>query len=363
MPEVEAREFKTGERLKVKMLGALYSAYKKAGGYARPLGSDAESLHPAKGDFDYNESYYFNFIEGSGIGGYTRIGFLPNQEADTGVMMLFAGGSRLLATHQGGRVSAGDEGLSIGLIEYGRLIPLSRWRLSFKGRMIDLPDSRMLPGVDPDKLDYEDVEVDLTFEGLAPPFNFKNADPAAVAEMLVSARTRFSDMRKVSRVSTEHYEQAGRCSGAIKIGDREIPFAGSGHRDHSWGVRDWSAPRLWTWLTCQFGDELAFNLSRVAIDSVDIFNGFLVRGGRNYPVRRAELSTEFEENGRTQKKMRFTMEDSGGFTIDVTGDVRTVIPLDLRSRGHSTLVNEALAEYRWGEKVAYGIAEYLHQAG
>lgn len=69
------------------------------------------------------------------------------------------------------------------------------------------------------------------------------------------------------------------------------------------------------------------------------------------------------ENGRTQKKMRFTMEDSGGFTIDVTGDVRTVIPLDLRSRGHSTLVNEALAEYRWGEKVAYGIAEYLHQAG
>jgi len=49
--------------------------------------------------------------------------------------------------------------------------------------------------------------------------------------------------------------------------------------------------------------------------------------------------------------------------VDVTGDVQTVIPLDLRSRGHSPLVNEALAEYRRGEVLAYWIAEYLHQLG
>ena len=38
-----------------------------------------------------------------------------------------------------------------------------------------------------------------------------------------------------------------------------------------------------------------------------------------------------------------------------------VIPLDLRSRGHTTMVNEGLAEYTWEGRKAYGIAEYLHQ--
>jgi Flp pilus assembly protein protease CpaA len=57
------------------------------------------------------------------------------------------------------------------------------------------------------------------------------------------------------------------------------------------------------------------------------------------------------------------VEDTGGCSVTVTGDVLTVIPLDLRSRGHSTLVNEALTEYHWEDGVTYGIAEYLHQVG
>jgi hypothetical protein len=43
--------------------------------------------------------------------------------------------------------------------------------------------------------------------------------------------------------------------------------------------------------------------------------------------------------------------------------VLTVIPLDLRSRGHATMVYEALAEYKWEGRSDYGIAEYLHQMG
>jgi hypothetical protein len=196
---------------------------------------------------------------------------------------------------------------------------------------------------------------------MAPCFNFKDSDPRALAEMLVQAGTRLSDLRKVSKVSSEHYEQAMRVSGSIKIGNREISFAGSGHRDHSWGVRDWAAPRLWTWLTCQFGEELAFNLSRVAIASVDIYNGFVTRDGANYPVRRVELATRFEEDGVTQSSLGFRLEDTGGKVIEVTGDALTVIPLHLESGEHHTLVNEALTAYRWGDHTGYGIAEYLHQ--
>ena len=119
--------------------------------------------------------------------------------------------------------------------------------------MIDIDNARKLPELKPETLTSQRVEVDLEVEGVAPCFNFKDSDPRALAEMLVKARTRLADLRQVSKVSSEHYEQVMRVSGSIKIGNREISFAGSGHRDHSWGLRDWAAPRLWTWLTCQFG--------------------------------------------------------------------------------------------------------------
>ncbi len=362
MPELAVPRFSTGEKMKVGALRCLYSAYKKVKRVGNPLGPDAEWPHAPGRDYNWNESFYFNFIDpGSKVGGYTRIGILPNQESDIGVMMLYAGGSRLLMTRQSGRVVAGEDGFEIGDLAFRRLKPLYEWRLEFHGEMVEIEDSRMLLGLDTSDQHMEKVDVDVTFEGIAPPFNFKNADPAAVAEMVVGARTKLGDLRKVSRVSSEHYEQTGTYSGSIEMGDEVLGFTGSGHRDHSWGVRDWSAPRLWTWLTCQFSDELAFNLSRVVIESVDVFNGFICRGGVNYPVRRAALETEFEEDGVTQKRLSFAIEDTGGEVIEVTGDVLTVIPLDLTDRGHSTLVNEALTEYRWKGRTGYGIAEYLHQ--
>lgn len=350
------------EKLKTILLSGSYAIYKKSKGIGAPLGPDAESSHAPSEDRNWNESFYFNFTDRKrGIGGWTRIGILPNQESDMGGIMLYAGGSRILAAVQTGRAEFDEGKLSFGDLCYQCLEPLMKWRLSFTGDMMDIDNARKLPELKAETLLTQRVEVDLEFEGIAPCFDFKDSNPRALAEMLVDAGTRLRDLHKVSKVSSEHYEQAGRIGGSIKIGNREISFQGSGHRDHSWGPRDWAAPRLWTWLTCQFGDELAFNLSRVAIASVDIYNGFIARDGMNYPLRKAALVTEFEEDDMTQKSLWFRLEDTGGMVIDVAAEVLTVIPLHLESGEHHTLVNEALTEYRWGDRVGYGVAEYLHQ--
>jgi hypothetical protein len=362
MPQSRPRGERPPSKARISALSAVYSVYAKLKKVDAPLGPAVESLHDASGDFHWNESYYFNFTDPKRVfGGWTRIGILPNQESDLGAMLLYAGGSRVLATLQSGRTIVEDDMLSLGTLDYHRLEPLKRWRVIFDGQMADLDDSRRLPEQDLENLRLQEVEVDLEFEGIAPCFNYKNAHSRSMAEMLVQAGTRLGDLRKVSRVSSEHYEQACRVSGTIRIGNRDIPFSGSGHRDHSWGPRDWAAPRLWTWLTCQFGEEMAFNLSRVAIASVDIMSGFVVRDGTNYPLRRATLQTEFEDDGITQQNLVLRLEDSGGEVFEVSGNVLTVAPLHLESGGHTTLVNEALTEYRCGELVGYGISEYLHQ--
>jgi hypothetical protein len=361
MTDLQQPAFGPGEKAKAAALRGLYAVYKLAKGSGRPLLPSAEFPHEQGTDKEWNESLYFNFTDPhTGLGGYTRIGVLPNQDSDIGVMMLFAGGRRLLVTNQAGRTDTG-KGFKTGSLGYERVIPLRSWRLTFDGEMGDLADSRDLPDAAPEIIPRTPVQVDLTWEGIAPAFDFKNADPAAIAEMLVSGGTRLSDLRSISKMGSEHYEQAGRVTGTITIDGKETPFDGSGHRDHSWGIRDWSAPSSWTWLTCQFSDELAFNLSRVVIDSVDVYNGFLCYSGENHPVRRAAITTEFEADGTTQKSLGFTFVDSSGRLVEVRGRVLTVIPLDLRARGHATWVNEGLAEYTWEGRKAYGIAEYLHQ--
>lgn len=359
-----ARQEGFGGKLKVHALSASYAMLKRARGIGIPLEPEVEYLHDPTADFDFNESFYFNFTDPKRqVGGWTRIGILPNQDGDMGAIMLYAGGSRILAALQTGKVECDEGGLRFGDLSYRRLEPLKRWRLEFRGEMMDVENARKLPELKPEVLLTQGVEVDLEAEGMAPCFDFKDSDPRALAEMLVRARTRLADLRKVSKVSSEHYEQAMRVSGTIRIGNREITFAGSGHRDHSWGIRDWAAPRLWTWLTCQFGEELAFNLSRVAIASVDIYNGFVTRDGANYPLRRAQLETGFEDDGVTQRGLALRLEDTGGMALEVTGDALCVIPLLMESGGRRTLVNEALTEYHWGDRVGYGIAEYLHQSG
>jgi hypothetical protein len=357
-----ARERGFGSKLKVHALSTSYRLLKKTRGIGVPLQPAAEYLHDPTTEHDWNESFYFNFTDPKRqVGGWTRIGLLPNQDSDVGAMMLYAGGSRILAALETGRAAREGDELRFGGLSYRRLEPLKKWRLAFSGDMMDVDNARKLPELKPESLMTQQVQVDLEVEGMAPCFDFKDSDPRALAEMLVDARTRLSDLRKVSKVSSEHYEQAMRASGSVRIGNREMSISGSGHRDHSWGVRDWAAPRLWTWLTCQFGEDLAFNLSRVAIASVDIFNGFTTRDGMNYPVRRVALQTQFEEDGVTQHNLAFQLEDTGGQAVEVTGDVLCVIPLHLEAGNNHTLVNEALTEYRWGDRVGYGIAEYLHQ--
>ena len=352
------------EKAKIVALSSAIAVLKKLKKVGTPPLPQAEYLHVPSREYHWNESYYFNFIDpGSRIGGWTRIGILPNQESDIGALMIYAGGSRVLAAGQGGRTTFKVGEFEIEQLEYHCMEPLKKWRLRFSGDMADIEDSRKLFEVDPDTMKFTNVELDLVFEGMSPCFDFKNTHPTAVAEMLVKAGTRFGDLREVTSVSSEHNEQPMRINGTIRIGDEEMDFQGSGQRDHSWGVRDWSAPRLWTWLTCQFSGELAFNLSRVAIASVDLFFGFVSREGVNYPLRRVALQTEFESDGVTQKRLRFQIEDTGGRTIDITGDVLTVAPLKLEAHGHKTLINEALTEYHFEGKTGYGISEYLHQLG
>ena len=70
----------------------------------------------------------------------------------------------------------------------------------------------------------ENVSLDYTFQAITPAFCYlDNRD---------GCPTFLADNR---------FEQSGRVSGVLTVGDRVIPFDTTAHRDHSWGTRDLTA--------------------------------------------------------------------------------------------------------------------------
>ena len=96
---------------------------------------------------------------------------------------------------------------------------------------------------------------------------------------------------------------------------------------------------------------------------VEIYAGFLCHSGRNHPIRRFELDTEFEPGELIQKHLKIRAEDVSGKVIEMNGEVVNPIPLVLEGEGHRTLVVEAMTRYTWEGQTCYGISEYLHQLG
>jgi hypothetical protein len=159
-----------------------------------------------------------------------------------------------------------------------------------------------------------------------------------------------------------HFEQLGRATGSIKVDDREYKFDGLGLRDHSWGPRYWQAPKYYRWLTMNFDEGLG-GMATVTVnrDGSEHPGGFIARKGQQtLNVHKVEIDTEFTGEQNLHDKIKaIILADGSDEPLIVTGKVISMIPLRNRRAGMVTRIAEGLTEWRWGEKVGYGLAEYL----
>src|SRR3546814_10349617 len=97
--------------------------------------------------------------------------------------------------------------------------------------------------------------------------------------------------------AANHFEAAGEVKGEARIGGKRIAIDGLCYRDHSWGVRDWSAALLThRWFTGTFGPALSFGLTTWHdADGIMSSFGFVVREGVvTYTQRSEEHTSELQ---------------------------------------------------------------------
>jgi hypothetical protein len=356
--------------LKMNAYAAVIGTAMRLQGGHRPMPAEVEYAKPPVTDDPlYNDSHYFNFFDHDhGIGAFTRIGKLANRNASIGLFFIYLREGQAFLLAQSEHIPRDLTDIRSGPIRYEIVKPLEELRIVSRAKFLRLENPR--DWIDPVGLchrvsddDFVDVDVDITFSGWGKVHNAKKLYARGLARRMIEKDFGLKDLVEMRNFASEHYEQAGSYTGTIRIGGRTIELRNAtGHRDHSWGCRNMTAAKSWTWLTVQFEERMAVNVASFKAGKLDIMGGHIFRNDRNHGLREIRLDTEFEKDGMTQKSLRFSIEDTTGFRMEVEGRVVNPIPIVVVDDDTTrSLAFEAMTEYTWQGRKAYGISEYVHR--
>lgn len=150
---------------------------------------------------------------------------------------------------------------------------------------------------EPIQLDYESsrIRASFTFTGLHAPFSYHDNPDGLPAWFALN-----------------RYEQSGRIKGFIEAKGRRIELDQMGHRDHSWGNRNWGMPQHWKWFVAYTADG-----SRMMNGWIWIARGswgcagYVVRNGQLAPIRSIRQSADYDPD-MSQRRLRAEIVDVAG---------------------------------------------------
>ena len=216
--------------------------------------------------------------------------------------------------------------------------PEKRWMIGFVGGMERTTERKMKKS---------HVELELEFTALSEVFDY-------------GSRVSGQGERVPGRADSENLTQVGRLKGRLYTGLDEFKIDALGDRNHSWGVTDWTIPKSWTRLSCQFSESHALNLTRLVMDEGTTDAGFVFLDGRNIPVGMVELNVNMDFD-RNPKSFDMTLHDDEGNAHKVFGSTMKRVGVHFKSHDGRSMVtmNETLTRYTIAGKNGYGIAGFL----
>jgi hypothetical protein len=120
-----------------------------------------------------------------------------------------------------------------------------------------------------------------------------------------------------SYTAVNRIEQSGHVKGKFVIGDRTVPFDTVGHRDHSWGTRDWGAFQHYQWFQGQSEDGVSVHFWRFwALGQVNL-RGYVFKDGLLAEITDVQTDIKFDD-ALWQQSMTATIIDEAGRTTKVT---------------------------------------------
>jgi hypothetical protein len=164
-------------------------------------------------------------------------------------------------------------------------------------------------------------------------------------------------------VEMEHYEQACFVKGTARLLDgTRYEIDCLGHRDHSWGIRDYGGIDEWYWVEAQF-PQCAVNLIRLKVGSKLENAGYVSTREATLRVTEMDVETRLEKDGVTPKNFiyRYTDETGKRWVLKSTKLQTYTYPPRQAKPGYQTNICEVVSSFRLEKQpeIGYGIAEQL----
>ncbi len=317
-------------------------------GNLKPEDDYTHALGPEE---NFNESMYFNFFDRErSIGGFVRLGNRANEGQAEMTVTVYLPDGRVLFVFKRAEIENNDA-FDAGGLTFEVLEPSQRLRTTYGGSVVELREPRQM--ADP-KAAFRDnpmskISLDLVHEAVGP--------------MYGSSGSREEEGRKADQqFGKAHYEQHMHVAGSLEIAGESLAIDGYGLRDHSWGPRYWQAIQSYEWLTMNFGPDFGAMVSIIQRDPENIRRGgVIVRGDELELITDATIEAEYEENGLFHRQVRAQVETQKGETLAIQGEVKSFIPLRNRRAGLTTFIGEGMTEWRCGDRIGFGLSEFLRQ--
>lgn len=147
----------------------------------------------------------------------------------------------------------------------------------------------------------ERVSIDYEWTGVNPSFGFGN-NRNGCPQWLAWDRT----------------EQGGHIVGTLTIDGVEHALDGFGHRDHSWGMRDWGGATHWKWWNILADGGTAIHAMEIQGFGKTTLHGYVQKDGVIATIVDMDSDITFDERFM-HTAIRATLRDDEGRTTEVTG--------------------------------------------
>ncbi len=299
-----------------------------------------EAPHEAGADRRWGESWYVDFSDVSGRGGFLRLVTWPNL-GRAWVWAVWVDGDRLVLVRdhdvplpRGGGIEVRATGL---WADFVREASMSHWTHGLEAFGVALDDPADAWG--DERGHRTPLGFDLEWEALAPPFDHPGASV---------------------RPGEGHYQHHGRVHGEVLVGDDTIAFDGTGERDHSWGVRDWWDVG-WHWAAFQLGERICVSVARPDRPGTEHATGYVaIEGGEPHPVLQAAVSTG-DRVGSFPARVRYELET--GLVADAQIVAVTPVLVPPPDGGPAGRLTRALCRFDSDEGGGTGWVEWMETPG
>lgn len=304
---------------------------------------------------NFNESMYFNAFDRKGVcGSWFRMGNRVNEGYAELTVCVYLPGGRVGFNFKRPKISTNElfdaGGMRIEIVE-----PLARQRVTYSGLVCLLERPREM--ADPKRAFTEnamvDCEVDITFSGVSPIHGGKPVDEDG------------NDVDTGNGFAKAHYEQLSAAKGTIRVGEETFTIDGFGVRDKSWGPRFWQSVYWYRWLPMVFGPDFGMTPSFIGAPNGRTHQGgWVFDAGVVRDITSVSVESRYDElRYQTELVAKVSTDEK---TYEVTGRVRSLIPLRNRRSTPDgedllTRITEGMTEYRCGDRVGFGLSEYLDQ--